>query len=93
MLNMIYFMIMSNIRSGQNGMFIKDLWVIQNWEQSSIIIVDNSACCFGLNIDNGIPIIPFYDNMLDTELLELEDYLVYLSRNDIMQTNRNIFKI
>ena len=34
-------------------------------------MVDNSACAYGLNINNGVPIIPFYDNMDDVELLEL----------------------
>jgi len=35
-------------------------------------MVDNSSCAFGLNINNGVPIIPFYDNPSDNELFELE---------------------
>jgi hypothetical protein len=34
-------------------------------------MVDNSAYAFGLNIGNGVPIIPFYNNLFDCELIEL----------------------
>ena len=36
-----------------------------------MIIVDNSSLSFCKNLNNGIPIIPFYDDKYDRELLEL----------------------
>jgi len=61
--------------STENGIQIKDLRVIQNRRMEDMVIVDNSACAFGLNVRNGIPIIPFYDNVNDIELLDLMEYL------------------
>lgn len=40
-----------------------------------IILVDNAGYSFGYQIDNGIPIIPFYKNKDDTELKDLIPYL------------------
>jgi len=34
-------------------------------------MVDNSSFVFGLNYDNGIPIIPFYYDETDDELVDL----------------------
>lgn len=43
-----------------------------------ILIVDNSLYCFGYQIANGIPILPFYDDEDDEELLDLNNFLVDL---------------
>ena len=44
-----------------------------------MVIVDNSAYSFAHQIDNGIPIIPFYDDKEDEEMLHLIYYLNCLS--------------
>jgi CTD small phosphatase-like protein 2 len=36
-----------------------------------ILIIDNSCLSFAFNIDNGIPIVPFYDDNNDQELKHL----------------------
>ena len=36
-----------------------------------IVIVDNAVYSFGFQLENGIPIIPFYDDKEDEELLHL----------------------
>ena len=40
--------------------------------------MDNSVYCYGLQVNNGIPIIPFYNQKADRELLNLHDFLVGL---------------
>jgi len=40
-----------------------------------MVLIDNAAYSFSFQVDNGIPIIPFYDNKQDTELLHLVSYL------------------
>ena len=40
-----------------------------------MVIIDNAVYSFGFQIDNGIPIIPFYNNPEDQELLHLMNYL------------------
>jgi CTD small phosphatase-like protein 2 len=49
---------------------IKDLRIFKERDLKDILIVDNSATCFMNNLDNGVPIIPFYDNKADTQLLD-----------------------
>ena len=57
---------------------MKDLRIIRNRKLENIIIVDNSLYCFGFQLANGIPILPYYDDPEDEELLELELFLMKL---------------
>jgi len=57
------------------GVYIKDLRVIKNRNLNDILLVDNAAYSFGFQIDNGIPIIPYYNDKSDCELLSLINYL------------------
>jgi CTD small phosphatase-like protein 2 len=52
------------------------LRIIKNRDLSDIIIVDNLVHSFGLQLDNGIPILDFTDNKHDRELLGLEKILI-----------------
>lgn len=40
-------------------------------EKKDMLLVDNAAYSFCHQLDNGVPIIPFYDNKADQELLYL----------------------
>ena len=40
-----------------------------------MLIIDNSCLSFAFNINNGVPILPFYDNDQDEELKHLTYYL------------------
>ena len=80
--------------STKEGVFIKDLRVIKNRELKDMIIVDNAAYSFAFQVDNGIPILPFYDFKADKELLSLQDYLKKLANvEDIIEVNKNTFKL
>lgn len=57
------------------GIFIKDLRVIGNRDLKDVLLVDNASYSFGYQLDNGIPIIPFYNDKSDKELLHLMQYL------------------
>ena len=56
-------------------MFIKDLRVIANRDLKDVLLVDNAAYSFGYQLENGIPIIPFYNDKEDRELMHLIQYL------------------
>lgn len=58
----------------EEGVHIKDLRVI-NRDLKDMVLVDNAAYSFGYQIDNGIPIIPYYDNKSDVELRDLLSYI------------------
>ena len=47
-----------------------------------MIMIDNSVLSFAFHLDNGIPILPYYNNKQDNELLFLRDHLYNLSRSD-----------
>jgi CTD small phosphatase-like protein 2 len=59
-----------------------------------MVIVDNAVYSFGFQLDNGIPIIPFYDNPKDEEFFHLMSYIKSLSMQKDMRTqNRNSFQL
>jgi len=78
----------------EEGVYIKDLRVIGNRNMQDMIIVDNAAYSFGYQIENGIPIVPFYDNKTDQELKHLIPYLKFLSAaKDPREINKLTFKL
>ncbi len=78
----------------EEGVHIKDLRVIGNRNLKDIILVDNAAYSFGFQIENGIPVIPFYDNKADQELRHLIPYLKFLSSvDDLREINKQTFKL
>lgn len=59
-----------------------------------MVIVDNNAYSFGYQVDNGIPIISWFQDMNDRELYNLIDYLKVLSlAKDIRLVNRHTFRL
>lgn len=59
----------------KEGVYIKDLRIIKNRQMQNVCIVDNAVYSFGFQLDNGIPIIPFYDDPNDEELHHLVFYM------------------
>ncbi len=55
-----------------NGFYIKDLRIIKNRTLKDIILVDNLVHSFGLQIDNGIPILEYLKGKQDKQLIGLE---------------------
>ncbi len=79
----------------QNGpVFIKDLRIIKNVKMKDMIIIDNSVLSFAYQLDNGIPILPYYNNKSDIELMFLKDHLLNLSYcEDFRVYNGKIFNL
>ena len=60
----------------------------------NMVIVDNNAHAFALNLDNGIPILEWKDDRNDKELKYLLHYLLELAGSDDVRTfNRKVLKL
>lgn len=69
--------------------YIKDLRIFQI-PLSKIVIVDNSVLSFAFQLENGIPILPFYSKKSDIEMINLTTYLIELASSDNMtKENKN----
>lgn len=78
----------------EEGLFVKDLRVLQNRDLKDMLLVDNAAYSFGFQIENGIPIIPFYDNYEDHELKFLAEYLkMFTDVDDVRELNTKILQL
>ena len=63
------------------GTLIKDLRTLREIKElSQIVIVDDNFMHFGMQMDNGILVSPFYGSSQDKELLFLLDYLIRLTQ-------------
>ena len=53
---------------------MKDLRIIDR-DPSKMVLVDNAAYSYVFQLENGIPILPYYQGVHDFELKALELYL------------------
>jgi CTD small phosphatase-like protein 2 len=59
-----------------------------------MILVDNAVYSFGAQLSNGIPIVPFKDDVEDREFLFLMNYLNNIKdADDFRKVNREAFKM
>ena len=56
------------------NLYVKDLRIL-NRDLAKVVLVDNAAYSYSFQLENGIPILPFYEGS-DFELPKLEKYLV-----------------
>jgi hypothetical protein len=74
--------------------YVKDLRIIKNVDLKDMTIIDNSVLSFAYHLDNGIPIVPFTNDMNDKELVFLTYYLSSISSaEDLRIPNKNNFKM
>lgn len=74
--------------------YVKDLRVLQNRPLDKTIIIDNAVYSFAFHLDNGIPIVPFFDNKEDVEFLHLMRYFKVLANTkDWRIANRKAFNL
>lgn len=76
------------------GLFIKDLRVLGGRRLEDLTLVDNSAYSFAYQLDNGVPIISWYEDSSDKELCNLVAYLRQtLPLEDVRIAHRNTFRL
>jgi Dullard-like phosphatase family protein len=68
--------------------FIKDLRIFEDqWNLKDIILVDNSTMSFARQFDNGFPILPFYNDANDTEMVYLYYFLKRIHKDYDLRTS------
>ena len=75
-----------------NGIYIKDLKIFDR-KINNMIIIDNNPLSYDNNIENGIPILSWYDNINDNELLKILPLLKYMSNSSVQDVRTIINKI
>lgn len=65
----------------KQGVYVKDLRIL-NRRLERVVLVDNAMYSFVLQLNNGVPIIPFNDNKADLELQHLTSFLMKLRHVD-----------
>ena len=75
--------------------YVKDLDIFKdNYDLKDIIMIDNSILSFAYHLDNGIPVVPFYDSTEDSELPLLSFYLLSISSyKDLREANKEHINI
>jgi len=74
--------------------YIKDLSLFKNISLKNIIIIDNSVVSFTYNLNNGMPILPYYDSIKDNELICLAYYLNGIFEyEDLREANKKFVKL
>ena len=68
--------------------------IFEGYSLKDIVIIDNSVLSFAFHLDNGIPILPYYNAKQDVELLLCSVYLETLSKHDdVRELNRKYLKL
>ena len=83
-----------DIKYNGKDIYIKDLEIFQDFDLKNILIVDNSVLAFAFHLDNGIPILPYYDSQKDFELLFCAFYFESIFQyDDLREINKKYMKL
>lgn len=71
---------------------MKDLRIFKDVDPKNILIIDDNIYSFAFNLENGIPIIPFYGQKEDKEMIKIIKYLQKIqSKDDLRIPNDQVF--
>ena len=84
----------TSIKLQGKDIYIKDLSLFKNISLKDIIVIDNSVISFFFQLNNGIPILPYYNSINDNELICLSYYLSSIySYDDLREANKINFQL
>ena len=83
-----------DIKIDGTDIYIKDLNIFEDFNLKDILIVDNSVLAFAFHLDNGIPILPYYEAKNDYELLFCAYYFESIFEyDDLRDVNKKFMKL
>ena len=78
----------------KKGFYIKDLRIVTNKDLNNVLIIDNLSHSFAFQIDNGVPILPWYGDSNDCELKHLAKYLVKIAKcSSLKDANKQYLRL
>ena len=81
-------------RTTNPDLYVKDLRIFHQKSLADIVLVDNSVYSFAFQLDNGVPIVNYYQDPNDEEMLHLQYYLDCLKDcEDVRVKNREAFQL
>lgn len=76
-----------------DGLYTKDLSVFIDRDVKDLLLVDNAVYSFVMQLGNGIPILPFYEDKNDKELLRLKNFVMrFKDLDDVREQISEHFK-
>ena len=68
--------------------------ILEGVDLKDIVIVDNSLLSYAFHLNNGIPIMPYYNNNKDFELMLLAGYLNAIYEfDDLREANKKFIRL
>jgi Dullard-like phosphatase family protein len=84
----------TKVKMEEEQIYVKDLRIFNNVRMEDMIIIDNSVLSFAFQLDNGIPILPYYNSCEDNELKSLANYLTSICKvQDLRSENKASIKL
>ena len=83
------------IKIEDQTVYVKDLRIMKGINLKDVVIIDNSILSFAYQLENGIPIVPYYEGKEDDELIFLSSFLLNISTEKDLRDkiNSQIIKI
>ena len=83
------------IKIEEQTVYVKDLRILKGIDLKDVVIIDNSILSFAYQLENGIPIVPYYEGKEDDELIFLSSFLINISDDKDLRDkiNSQILKI
>ncbi len=82
------------VKLEERNIYVKDLRIFRNVSLKNMVIIDNSVLSFAFQLDNGIPILPYYDNKSDCELQFLVNYRRHLAKaKNLTKENKKMLQL
>ena len=77
-----------------NTIHVKDLRIFSGVDLKDIVLIGNNSLSFAHQLNNGIPIMPFYENKFDEELSCLTKFLEHLhTSDDVRKEIKDLFRL
>ena len=83
-----------SVKNEGKVIYVKDMDIFEGYALNEIVIIDNSVMSFAFHLENGIPILPYYEGEHDVELMFCACYLENIvNYDDLREPNKVYMKL